>query len=192
MEKTESPQLELFSEGKTPEIVKRSFQDSLLGHVRNYEKTILLIICLVICSVISFSIGVEKGKRSALLVNSARLINQPIKETYQPVIKKQIEQPLINNRENTALPAAMVNRSNAPVTVAGQTQNYTIQLASYKNRVSANKEAEVLKRKGLVPLILPKGSYSIVCVGNFADKDTAKQLLTELKKRYQDSFIRRL
>ena len=69
---------------------------------------------------------------------------------------------------------------------------YTIQLASYKKESSAKKEAEALKKKGFLPLVLNKGEYTIVCVGNFKYKNNASPLLPELRKRYQDCFVSRL
>ena len=59
-------------------------------------------------------------------------------------------------------------------------------------RPQAQKEADSLKKRGFAPLILPKGTYTIVCIGNLSDQKTAKPLLSELKKRYQDCFMRRL
>ncbi|MFH1127974.1 MAG: SPOR domain-containing protein, partial [Candidatus Omnitrophota bacterium] len=70
--------------------------------------------------------------------------------------------------------------------------NYTIQVASYQTKKGAQKEAEIIKKKGLSVSVLSKGAYSILCVGNFKDKQKAKLVLVELKKRYRDCFIRRL
>jgi cell division septation protein DedD len=71
-------------------------------------------------------------------------------------------------------------------------EGYTIQLASYQNKGSAVKEAERLKKNGLTALVVAKGNYSILCVGSFNSKETAGPLLSQLKRKYQDSFIRRL
>lgn len=77
---------------------------------------------------------------------------------------------------------------------SGSPQNYTIQLASCRTKVSAQKEAELLRKSGFSPLILSKGSYIVVCVGNFSNQQAAKTLVSELKKRkrYQDCLVRRL
>ena len=73
-----------------------------------------------------------------------------------------------------------------------QIDNYTIQLASYQSRKYADRAAEKLKKRGLSPLILSKGEYIVLCVGNFSDKKTAYSLLAEFKKQYRDCFVRRL
>lgn len=62
------------------------------------------------------------------------------------------------------------------------TNKYTIQIASFKNKESAKKEARILKNNGFTALILPKGSYNVVCVGNFENKEKAEKLLTEIRK----------
>ena len=71
-------------------------------------------------------------------------------------------------------------------------KHYTVQVASFQTRKYAQKEAEVLRKKGFSPLVLPKGKYSILCVGNFSSRETAKPLLSKLRQRYRDCFVRRL
>lgn len=62
MEKNERSQLELFNPPKNNTQTKTQDNFSLLGYIRNYEKIILFIICFIITGIISFSLGVEKGK----------------------------------------------------------------------------------------------------------------------------------
>ncbi|MCX5706632.1 MAG: SPOR domain-containing protein, partial [Candidatus Omnitrophica bacterium] len=84
---------------------------------------------------------------------------------------------------------------NAPLSrkpVALKINGYTIQVASFNNKSYALKEAEFLKKKGLVPLLFSNGNYIILCVGNFPNKETAQPLLSELNKRYPNCSIRRL
>jgi len=70
---------------------------------------------------------------------------------------------------------------------------YTVQVASYKSEKSAKREAENLKQKGYREVyVLPKGSFVIVCVGNFPTKSDAGTLTRKLKSRYQDTVVRRL
>ncbi|MBM3246815.1 MAG: SPOR domain-containing protein [Candidatus Omnitrophica bacterium] len=170
MEKEQDSQLELFSQGENEYGQAKAVRPdpSFLAHIWGYEKIILIIIGLVITGVIAFSLGIEKGKRL-------------VRTQINAVPKIQV-QPKIENQEATQ-----------PVAPAESSQNaYTIQLASYQSKAAAQKEAEGLKRKGLAAVILPKGKYTVVCVGSFNDKERARPLLTELKKRYQDCFIRRL
>ncbi len=70
--------------------------------------------------------------------------------------------------------------------------NYTIQLASYKSKALAQKEAQDLKRKGLTPALFSKGSYTVLCVGSFSTKQEALNSLSELRRRYVGCYVRRL
>ncbi len=68
MEKQAGHQLELFSRSQdNPELsANRSERNSFVARIWGYEKTILIIIALLITGIISFSFGVEKGKRTAV------------------------------------------------------------------------------------------------------------------------------
>ncbi|HTZ11346.1 MAG TPA: SPOR domain-containing protein [Candidatus Margulisiibacteriota bacterium] len=182
MEKNNNPQLELFAQGKdniTLRNKNRGFLDNILG----YEKAIMTIIAVSVLCIISFSLGVEKGKRSALARNNTQL---DLAKTTQPVPPKLAPQKLTK----PVLPAAN-NVAQQPA-VMEYIRTYTIQLASYKTKSLAQKEAQSLKNNGLTPLVLAKGDYTIVCVGNFSNKEAAQPLLSQLKKRYQSCYIRRL
>jgi cell division protein FtsN len=69
---------------------------------------------------------------------------------------------------------------------------FTVQVGSYQGRDAAERERAKLVKKGFAPLMLQKGAYTVVCVGSFGDKETAKPLLTKLRQNYRDCYIRRL
>lgn len=163
MENKDFSQLELFSptlktSGKT---TMQSNNDSFFKYIRGYEKIIFILIILVITGIVSFSLGIEKGKK---LVSA----------------KPEEEKPAGNDQAVTPLP------------LKETLQNYTIQVATYKYKTSAEREAEALEREGFSPLVISTGKHIVLCVGKFSDKETAQQLQSKLKKRYQDCFIRRL
>lgn len=170
MEKNSYSQLELFKNAETdtgsgPQRHSKSF----LNFIWSYEKTILIIIGMIITGIISFSFGVKRGKELAQ--------NKP--------------QAIMKSVSTQLLPLEPIKPSQPPTPVE-KTVGYTIQIASFKSRASAEKELSSLKKKGFSALILPKGEFAVVCVGNFSDKNAAKPLLSELKKRYDDCYIRRL
>lgn len=173
MEKNDYQQLELFSQAKGNNREKREISRLFLNYIWAWEKAILIIIGLAVTGIISFSLGVERGKR----------ITQVRTEEAPPVLfiplpgeapSAQLPQPVKKEEPREYLP------------------NYTIQVASFLNKTSAQKEADTLKRKGLSPMVLPKGKFNIVCVGNFSQRKDAESLLSKLKKQYQDCIIRRL
>lgn len=175
MERENHSQLELFSQAKSENELKRRLPHHLFSFIQNYEKAILAFICFIITAIVSFSLGVEKGKKVAVYnqikINEPRSLIKTDKEQVQPVQKQESIQP---------------------PKVKEYIENYTIQLASYQTKTYAQKEAEVLRKRGLVPVILSKSGYTVLCVGNFPNKEMAKPLLSELKKHYRDCFIRRL
>ncbi len=164
MEKQNNSQFELFSEsGVSARISGHKADRTFLAYIHYYEKTLLVIIGIVVTCIISFSLGIERGK--SLSMSSSI----PIEHVQQ-----------IKAREET------VKEPETP-----EKEHYIIQLASYKTRTYAEREAELLRKKGLAPLILNKGSYTVLYVGNFPSRKTAQSLLSELKKRYNDCYIRR-
>jgi hypothetical protein len=145
-EKQDYSQNELFTkELDSGQYKPRTAANPFFTRIRGYEKALLLIMGLVLLSIISFSLGVEKGRRSVLISN--------------------------NNIE--------------PI-------SYTIQVAAFKNRNLALRQAQTLARKGLAPLVFAKGSYIILCVGKFSNQESAQPLLTQLQRTYAGCRIRRL
>ncbi len=182
MEK-EYNQLELFSQAKGNNQANAHISRAFMSYITKYEKAILIIIGFVITGIASFSLGVEKGKSYTTLKTDSELdiaaakvkpeLSLPV-STPKQVIKEEQYQPVKKEEFKEYI------------------QNYTIQVASFLNRVNAQKEADILKRKGLSPQVLSKGRFCIVCVGNFSKREEAESLLSKLKKQYQDCRIRRL
>jgi len=145
-EKQDYSQSELFTQELDSGHYKpRSSLSPFFTRIRGYEKVLLLIMGLVLLSVISFSLGVEKGRRVALIAS------------------KNVEP-----------------------------ESFTIQVAAFKNRTLALRQAQLLAKKGLAPLVFAKGSYIILCVGKFSNQESAQPLLIQLQRTYAGCRIRRL
>ncbi|MGE5307608.1 MAG: SPOR domain-containing protein [Deltaproteobacteria bacterium] len=69
---------------------------------------------------------------------------------------------------------------------------FTVQIGTYEVLATAERERQKLAQKGFSPQIVKKGAYNVVCVGAFADKETARSLLSKLRQNYRDCYIRRL
>jgi len=178
-ERADYSQLELFlpqqkSYGQTQSSLQGKF---IFRHIKDHERTILIIVAILITGMVAFSLGVEKGKRFAGNIDFAPATVKSEDASIAPQVPLR---PKTEKKETIA------------PTVPQDTLQYTIQLASYQNNSSAKKEAETLKKRGLLPLVLNKGRYTVLCVGNFSDKKNALALLPEFKKRYSDCFIRKL
>ena len=166
-----SHQLELFSDPQEDPsaAANRIRRNSFVSRIWGYEKTVLIIILLLVTGIISFSLGVEKSRRVQ--------DSQPVAVANQPIAVESLT-PL----------AAVVQQSVA----VKQDGKYTIQLASFKAGSYAKQEAGQLNKKGFKAFTLNKGKYVILCVGNFPNKESAQPLLSELSKYYKSCYIRRL
>ncbi|MCU0665876.1 MAG: SPOR domain-containing protein [Candidatus Omnitrophica bacterium] len=69
---------------------------------------------------------------------------------------------------------------------------YIIQVASFKDKTFAKKEADFLSRKGYPASLWSSSGKFVLCVGNFKSEEKARAVLSKLIKVYNDSFIRRL
>jgi len=196
MEKANPYQLELFAHSNDQDLGKRQISNSFLRYIWVYEKAILITIGLLTTGVVSFCLGVENGKRIMMLKANSHLDIAIKKEamTSIPVpqvrVNKQRYQPQSNVRDT--LSPKTENQPTITREVKEYIEHYTIQIASYRTKVHAQEEAEVLKKKGLSSFVLSKGKFSILCVGSFPKQESARPLLTELQKRYRDCYIRRL
>jgi hypothetical protein len=169
-------QLELFSQKEEPYRVRSEIPAASLGYVVSFEKMILVAIGFIVTAVVAFCLGVEKGKTQ---------------ETISPTLASgPSPSPLRETVQGNPVPA--VSKPEVSVKSDEESSGYTVQVASYQTRSYAEKETAKLKKKGFSTLILSKGKYVIVCVGNFTDKEKARSLQTELRLKYRDCCIRRL
>ena len=188
MEKQKHYQLELFSGTQnTANSKSTGSANALLSYIKTYERTILIIIALAATGIISFTLGVEKGKKVSGLKKRPKLdiaVRQNLKESTPARIQKKARiAPAQNNLRKEE--SAKERKKNI-------FEGFTIQLASYKTRKFANLEADRLKKKGFTPLVLAKGDYIVLCVGKFHSKERARAQLSKFKKRYDGCYVRRL
>ncbi|HQL42154.1 MAG TPA: SPOR domain-containing protein, partial [Candidatus Omnitrophota bacterium] len=146
-------QFELFSNADRKSSSESAVSRFILSNVTlSAENIIVLTVFIFLAIIVSFSVGVEKGKRvaSAQPVAVARKIAvQPV-VADQPVEKRKAIQPQIpaasvaDVRETASAP-----EDKMPQALVEAPQNfYTIQLASFVSKKYAEKEAAALEKKG--------------------------------------------
>jgi cell division septation protein DedD len=134
-----------------------------------------LITCLI-----AFALGVERGRRYASSLSLPRPPPGQAAQAMAPPVKVAVAaRQLIAQREMSI---------NNPPLASG----FTVQIASYQKREYAQREALSLNKRGITAIVIPKGSYFILCAGRFSDRRDAEQLLGRLKKQYRDCWIRRM
>lgn len=199
MDKSNYSQLELFSSSRKEE--QKSGSENRIPHfLWRYEKTLLIIICFIVTSIISFSLGVEKGKRQASLNLNANLETASLQPTVtkqktDAAIKVTLDGPKRTPNSSAAAKTDSIKKESPNLPMQAISPDvYTIQVASFKDKTRAEREAERFKKKGLQSIILSKGQYTILCIGRFPNKESARALLADLKKqkRYNDCYLRRL
>lgn len=175
----------------------------------SFENIIVLCIIFVMSLVLSYSLGVEKGKKTAQpavgpvpgAVQTARTAMEPEPVAAVPESEDTAAPPEEVIQIETVAPPAEVAEAEAeaeamPVTETAESSverdYFTIQVASFKLEKNAHKEADRLKDIGYDIFVLAKGDYSIVCVGKFIERQQALEFSSKLKKRYNDCLVRRL
>jgi len=182
-------QLELFKEaggGMPPRPQGRRF----FKFIRRYEKKIIVFIGIAFICIVAFSYGVKRGREISSLRNQPRFDLAVKKQHGQAAVKPAPEKTTAVRRREPLSPPPNDEKEKQKTQVdAGE---YTIQLASYKAKKTADSQANALKQKGMSSFILQKGNYIILCVGRFPNKEAAKNWLIVLRKDYKDCYLRRL
>lgn len=141
---------------------------------------ILIIVGVVfaLSLIISFSLGVEKGKR---MVSTTNLDLASDKQPQQPE-----DEP--RGKEEESLLEEKVGQTE----IVTNEQKYKIQVASFHKENTARKAAEQLQEKGYPTSITRKGKYVVIYVGEFDDEKEAKSNFELLREKYKDCILRRL
>lgn len=200
-------QFELFPETAVPE--PRKDRPSLFSRsfVFSLENLIMAGMVFTMAVIVSFAFGVERGRRIVPREQAAVRPAQPAEvfpEMPRPQEPSAPEQVLTAS----ALPGVLPQGADAGTDVSRQglaepaqktvdktaslETIHTVQVASFKQLARAEQEAADLKRMGYDAFTAKKGSYYIVCVGKFSERQPANDLLKPLRKRYLDCYVRRL
>jgi len=188
--------------------------DQPRGVLISKDKLYLSLVGIILLLVITFSLGVERGKKVASttrkqilqelqLIETATAdavkISPPdgvtsveiVTETGIPSLPPQMtaQKPV---GKTTTVPTVAAKTPEKPVEQAKLQGNYTIQVASYGKASYAQTEADRLKKEGFDAFVIQKGKYVILCVGRFPASASAQDVRLKLKKKYKDCFIRKL
>ena len=175
-------QIELFSKTKGSLANERPDRQSRFSNlILSIDSVVMLSIGVILAIIISFSLGVEKGKK----ITSVELNNSPKQETKQISIDDSKEKQQIKNEEEKK----EVLPSDEEKSI---TAKYVIQVASYKKSSDANMERKKLEKEGFAAIIITSGDWKQVCVGNFSNTKESIPVLNKLRKRYHDCFIKPL
>jgi cell division septation protein DedD len=182
------------------------------------DTMILMSVVIVLLFILSFSLGVEKGRKIAyknieherqVLIAQHDTppeteIDSLINETPAP---RPVALPAVIQHPNVikmallpapqAAPAqpAKKTTSQLPVSInqnSNESKKYTIQLASYTSKEPAQVEAKKLEQTGYQVQLAQKGKFIVILVGEYHNENDAKNSMQSLKKRYKDCILKKL
>lgn len=182
MDEKRQVQKELFEEfGTAPKRrhPKNIFQQKQKAAVTfSLEHLIFITIGIIILALIAFSLGVERGK-------SVTLRDRRVEGAKAPGPSK----------EDTGLNSAAPEEERSGIEYEAAEKpvlDYTVQVASYVSRGTAESRAGELKSKGYEAFVLHKGSYYVMCIGRFPDRQSANAERDSLRKEYSDCLVRKI
>ena len=136
------------------------------------EKIVFLSIGIIVLAVITFCLGVERGKRMV----------QTVKVAAVQLAQERVQAATFTSNSKTVSGSGPAVRS----------ATYTIMTASYAKKDDAQKDAVRLKKAGFPVYIAQSGRFFVIKVGDFNDKAQADAAFSALKKNYgyTDIYIR--
>ena len=148
-----------------------------------YEDLIFVALILVLLLLAGFCLGVERGKRLAVV---------PLAPGAVPAVVQGVqgESPVVA----TAPLAVLSEAQRAPLAAAESSsgQQYVIQLASYLDLKAAAAEAQRLGHRGFKAQVVRQGKYYELRVVGYRSREQASVPLAALRRTYRDGFIKRI
>jgi len=153
------------------------------------DTIIFLCIINILVLVVSFSIGMEKGRKVAkndvkplIKESSVQIVQKKAPKIKKPAVSVAAKQEVVAKKKVKS----EKKKSNVPF------NSYIVQLASYSKEHLAYSEKRYLDGIGLRASISKKGTYNVLYVGKFGTKAEAEKTKTKLRNRYNDCFIKKL
>ena len=152
------------------------------------DRLYIFSVFFILIIIISFSLGVEKGKRiNSTNIKTENSLNQEVAKEEGKKENINLVKPSTEEEEKKEAVKEEPKESNLEKLVF-----YSIQVASYTRKETAQIEANKLKNRGFGPVTIKEGKYIALCVGKFKTVQEAKTLVRSLKTYYNDCFVRKL
>ena len=170
-------QKELFQEYNRRRTSLEKIRDKITRRRRMYihvplENIVFITIVGIMCVIVAFAFGVERGKRLAKIVTA---FND--EDISLPEIEIKLEAVKHEEREKES--ASIADKP------------YTVQLISFKDERRAIEERDGLLAEGIDAFLIPSGNWYQVCAGYFDSMNDANSKLKSFSERYVGCFIRR-
>jgi len=176
-----------------------------------FENMVVAAVVFLMSLIIAFAFGVEQGKGVQISqVVHGPVLAETVPGSTQVLAPQQVENvPIVSaaidpvgvskkavaeilgedmpkEEQKEAEVEKSVDKSPSLDTI------HTIQVASFKQKERADREAGTLIQKKFDAFVAKKGSHYIVCVGKYSDSSQASGMLKTMRKTYKDCLIRSL
>jgi len=160
---------------------KRHFPQRQMSLRVTYERVILFAAAFCLLLVISFCLGVERGKRGLVsFPNALPTLSPPNDSVGGPDMTQKPSPQKPPKKEVKLVPAPPASDV-----------VYSIQVATYLKKDAAEDELLTLKKDGFPAYMTQMGRFYLLTVGDYSNKQEAKKVEGKLKIRYNDCFIKK-
>ncbi|MDD5226475.1 MAG: SPOR domain-containing protein [Candidatus Omnitrophica bacterium] len=166
-------------------VTKTSFLEKTFITLR-LDQAIGLTLALLVVYVLTFSWGVEKGKKSVResqsprAVSAVELSTEPSPAVVASVAKAPVV-AMIDESIPKEVPLTVAELPKPVAKVSKPDGKYTIQHVTYITQSAADREIQKLAQKGYSSFVIPSGKHLQVCIAAFQSRQDASQLLKQLR-----------
>lgn len=155
--------------------------------IRIYLDTVVLVTIInVLVLILSFSLGIERGRKIAYLPGAKEVTVDSPNTPQTNTVKKepahiQDEETVVEQKE-----------AQSEEKIKPPKEHYGIQVASYAKENIAKSEKKRLESSGFSTILSKQGKYLVIFVSGYQTKKEAEKIKGQLKKRYSDCIVRKL
>jgi cell division septation protein DedD len=169
------------------------------------DTLVLLAVVVLLLFVVSFSLGVERGRKATFNVIERSKQTDIAKDTlYLDMItpKNTVRNTMVQTETNKPVGSKVVSAAQNITTANEQRtkiitakeqktlKGYYIQIGTYNNEAFAHDEAKKIQDKGFPTTVTRKGNFFILYVGSYNSEQEAQKALGSLKRIRKDCILR--
>ena len=162
------------------------------------DHTIGVALVLLVIYVLTFSWGVEKGKKSSPGMQGVRSVSTEAlsSEVSQSVVASVVKTPsMIMSDEAVSkdVPIAVAELPKPVAKVVRPDGKFTIQHVTYITQSAADREIQKLAQRGYNSFVIPSGKHLQVCIAAFQSREEASKILKQLRAQglvSGDAYVR--
>ncbi len=162
------------------------------------DHSIGLTLVLLVIYVLTFSWGVEKGKKSSPESQVIRSVSSGglSQEASQAVVASAAKTSAVVMTDESVpreVPISVAELPKPVANVAKPDGKFTIQHVTYITQSAADREIQKLAQRGYSSFVIPSGKHLQVCIASFKSRQEASQLLKQLRSQglvSGDAYVR--